>query len=144
MNRKTKAVRPKPIVPSPAAFAHDYLDVDHWPHLWRVEPRDLSPGEQMLNIFKPFLFHLLRLGRAPKTLRLHRDHLSVLGGEIIRRLHEEPALRKRPIHRVLADFLDDDGGPLIYPTITEAEQRSFDSTCRKLHRFLIDSNRPSK
>jgi hypothetical protein len=93
----------------------------------------------MLVLFKPFLLHLLTLGRARKTLRLHRDHLCMLGGEIIRRLHEEPRLRRRPIERVLADNLEEDGGPLIYPTISEAEQRSFDSTCRKLYRFLLDS-----
>ena len=95
----------------------------------------------MLDIFKPFLVHLLTQDLARKTLRLHRDHICTLGGEIIRRLHEDPSLRKRPIQRVVADFLDEDGGPLIYPTITEAEQKSFDSTCRKLHRFLEHSKR---
>jgi hypothetical protein len=95
----------------------------------------------MLEIFKPFLVHLLSQDLARKTLRLHRDHIDALGGEIIRRLHEDPSLRKRQIQRVVADFLDDDGGPLIYPSITEAEQKSFDSTCRKLHRFLEQSRR---
>jgi hypothetical protein len=118
----------------------EYLDIDQWPHRWRVEDRDLRPGEQMLVLFKPFLLHLLNLGLARKTLRLHRDHLCALGGEIIRRLHEDPQLRRRSIERVLADNLEEDGGPLIYPTISEAEQRSFDSTCRKLFRFLLDSN----
>jgi hypothetical protein len=126
--------------------AEEYLDVDGWPHRWRVEDRDLRPGEQMLLLFKPFLLHLLDRGLARKTLRLHRDHLCALGGEIIRRLHEDPQLRRRSIERVLADNLEEDGGPLIYPTISEAEQRSFDSTCRKLFRFLLDSstNAPSR
>ena len=30
----------------------------------------------------------------------------------------------------------EDGGPLLYPGDSEAVQRSFDSTCRKLRRFL--------
>jgi hypothetical protein len=119
--------------------AEEYLDIDTWPRRWRVEDRDLRPGEQMLMLFKPFLLHLLSLRLARKTLRLHRDHLCALGGEIIRRLHEDPQLRRRSIERVLADNLEEDGGPLIYPTISEAEQRSFDSTCRKLFRFLLDS-----
>jgi hypothetical protein len=97
----------------------------------------------MLDIFKPFLIHLLSHELARKTLRLHRDHLCTLGGEIIRRLHEDPPLRRRPIQRVLTEFLDDEGGPLMYPLITEAEQRSFDSTCRKLYRFLQQSKRSS-
>jgi len=93
----------------------------------------------MLDLFKVFLEHLSSQGLARKTLHRHRDHLCTLGGEIIRRLHEEPRLRRRPIARVLAEFLDEDGGPLLYPQMSETEQRSFDSTCRKLHRFLPDS-----
>jgi hypothetical protein len=142
MSGQTKAVRSNTIVPSSPTFEEDYLDIDGWPHRWRVEPRDLPPGQRMLDIFKPFLVHLLSLGRARKTLRVHRDHLCTLGGEIIRRLHEDPPLRRRPIERVLTEFLDDEGGPLMYPLITEAEQRSFDSTCRKLYRFLLDSKHP--
>jgi hypothetical protein len=143
MSRQTKAARPKPIVPSAAAFADKYLNIDHWPHQWRVEPRDLAPGQRMLDIFKPFLLHLLSLSQARKTLHRHRDHLGALGGEIIRQLHAEPALRRQPIERVLANSVEEDGGPLIYPRISEAQQRSFDATCRKLYRFLLDSGHPT-
>jgi hypothetical protein len=121
------------------SFNEDYLDIDHWPQRWRVEPRDLRCGERLLDIFKPFLFWLLDQRLSRKTLRLHRDHLCDLGGEIIRRLNLEPKLRKGPVARVLIESLDEDGGPLIYPRKTEPEQRSFDSTCRKLHRFLSAS-----
>jgi hypothetical protein len=34
--------------------------------------------------------------------------------------------------------LDDEGGPLLSHRASEEEQRSFDSTCRKLLRFLKD------
>jgi hypothetical protein len=59
-----------------------------------------------------------------------------LDGEINRRLHEDPSLRRRSIQRVLTKFLDDEGGPLMYTLTTEAEQRSFDST------FLPRSREP--
>jgi hypothetical protein len=145
MGRQTKTKRRSAILPSSPTFEEDYLDVDGWPHRWRVEPRDLAPGEHILATLKPFLVHLLNEQLAHKTLRVHRDHLCTLGGEIIRRLHEDPPSRRRPIQRVLAESLDEDGGPLMYPLITETEQRSFDSTCRKLHRFLQQSRpRPSK
>ena len=98
----------------------------------------------MLDIFKIFLDHLLSQGLARKTLRLHRDHVCALGAEIIRRLHMDPQLRRRAIARVLTELLDEDGGPLTSPPMSDAEQRSFDSTCRKLHRFLLDSERPSR
>jgi hypothetical protein len=137
MSRKTKPTPPETIDDLSAAFEDEFLDIDHWPHAWRVESQDLAPGKLMLDIFKVFLVHQLNLGRARKTLRLHRDHLCTLGGQIIRLLYENPSLRKRGIVRVLGEAIDDDGGPIIYPPLTEFEQRSFDSTCRLLHRFML-------
>ena len=128
---------PQTIGPSSAAFEDEFLDIDGWPQAWHVESQDLAPGKFMLDIFKVFLIHQLDLGRARKTLRLHRDHLFTLGGQIIRLLHENPSLRKRGVVRVLGESIDDDGGPIIYPPLTESEQRSFDSTCRLLHRFML-------
>lgn len=143
MTRKTKSTRGSKTDPVPT-FAEDYLDVDHWPYRWRIEPRDLSPGERMLDVFKPFLFWLLDQGLSRKTLRTDRDHIDALGGEIIRCLDLHPELRKKPIMRVLMESLDEDGGPLMYRRRTEAEQRAFDTTCRKLHRFLTDLKPTSK
>jgi hypothetical protein len=116
-------------------FEEDYLDIDHWPTAWRVESDDLSRGKVMVDIFKVFLTHQLQLARSRKTLRVHRDNLRALGGQIIRLWHEKPHLRKRGILRVLLEAICDDGGPIVYPPLTEADQRSFDSTCRLLHRF---------
>jgi hypothetical protein len=100
------------------------------------EARDLLPGRQMVECFKPFLRHLLSLNLSAKTLRKHRDNLWLLGGEIISDLHESPRLRKRPMVQVVFAALNDEGGPLISNRTSEEQQRSFDSTCRKLHRFL--------
>jgi hypothetical protein len=44
-----------------------------------------------------------------------------------------PSLRRKPIDQILANRIDEEGGPLVY--VLEAEeqlQRAFDSTCRKL------------
>jgi hypothetical protein len=135
--------RSSTVDPSPT-FEENYTDIDHWPLRWRVEPEDLRPGERMLDVFKLFLFDLLSQGLARKTLRLHRDHVCALGGQIIRQLNMNPQMRKRPIVRVLTEALGEDGGPLLYPRRSETDQRSFNSTCRKLHRFLLDSKPPSR
>jgi len=55
-----------------------------------VEARDLPPGQQMVECFKPFLRHLLSSNLSAKTLRKHRDNLWQLGGEIISDLHDSP------------------------------------------------------
>jgi hypothetical protein len=125
-------------------FDEDYLDVDHWPHRWRVEPSDLQPGERMLNVFKPFLVWLLDQGLSRKTLREHRDNVCALGAEVIRQLNFHPKLRNRPVKQVLTEVLNGDDGPLIYPRCSEPEQLSFDSTCRKLHRFLTEPKSTSR
>ena len=78
---------------------------------------------------------------SPKTIRKHIDNLWALGGEIIRGLNENPSLRRKNIEQILDDRIDDEGGPLLYGVDSEEQQRSFDSTCRKLHRFLSKSQR---
>jgi hypothetical protein len=113
-------------------------DLERWPNTWMYEPRDLVPGQKVVDIFRPFLRHLLRLKLSGKTLRKHRDNLWLLGGEIIAGLHKEPRRRKLPIVHVVAAAVDDEGGPLISQSGSEDQQRSFDSTCRRLHRFLND------
>ena len=115
-------------------------DVDNWPRSWMGLEEDLPPGLQLLACFKPFLEHLAESSLTPKTIRRHVDNLWLLGGEIIRDLHEDPALRKLPANRLLSERIHDDGGPLVHHG-SEEEQRSFDSTCRKLHRFLTSLQR---
>ena len=44
------------------------------------------------------------------------------------------------VERLLRDLIHEDGGPLIHNG-EEETQRSFDSTCRKLHRFLTQPQR---
>ena len=104
------------------------------------EEKDLLPGQRLVACFRPFLEYLVRSADlSPKTIQKHVDHLWVLGGEIIRDLNETPSLRKKPIEQILFDGIDEEGGPLIYGVSSEQQQRSFDSTCRKFHRFLASS-----
>jgi hypothetical protein len=98
--------------------------------------KDLPPGEQLVAHFRPFLEQLVSSDLSPKTIQNHVDNMWLLGGEIIRDLNETPSLRKKPIEQILSDAINEDGGPLIHGGASEEHQRSFDSTCRKLHRFL--------
>ena len=97
--------------------------------------KDLPAGEQLLNRLRPFIQHLAASSLSPKTIRKHVDNLWMLGGEIIRDLHYDPSLRKVAVDRLLRGAVHDYGGPAIHNG-SEEEQRSFDSTCRKLYRFL--------
>jgi hypothetical protein len=101
---------------------------------------DLPPGEALVACFRPFIEHLASSGLAPRTIRHHVGNLWLLGGEIIRDLNYNPSLRKKTAEQLLRHAVYDDGGPLIHNG-SEEDQRSLDATCRKLHRFLTQSQR---
>ena len=131
-----------PIIPDQSSdhvLAKLCPDLDNWPQIWSYEEGDLVPGQQIVEFFKPFLHALMAKGLAAKTLRKHRDHLWMLGGEVIRRRQEDAHLHRLPVEKVTCALLEEEGGPLIWPRITEQEQDSFDATCRKLYKFLADS-----
>jgi len=111
-------------------------DLATWAASWCGEERDLIPGEQIVAVFTPFLQDLLAQGLSRKTRNLHRDNLWLLGGEIIRDINETPKLRRRAVAEVIGQAIANDEGPLIHGGFSEQEQRSFDSTCKKLNRFL--------
>lgn len=111
-------------------------DLATWAASWRGEESDIIPGEQIVAVFVPFLQDLLDQGLSRKTRNLHRDNLWLLGGEIIRDINETPKLRKRPAAALIREAVENDEGPLIHGGFSEQEQRSFDSTCKKLNRFL--------
>ena len=102
--------------------------------------KDIPPGEKMVTCFHPFMEHLIGLDLSPKTIRKHIDNLWVLGGEIIRDLHETPSLRKRPIEDLVFDAVEGDG-LLPYHLDSEQQLHSFESTCRKFRRFLEQQRR---
>lgn len=103
---------------------------------------DIAAGQEVVEFFKPFLLSLLGGSLSIKTLHRHRDHLWLLGGELIRKRYDDPKLRRMPTDQAVALLIEQDGGPLIWPRITETEQNSFDSTCRKLYKYLSSREEP--
>ena len=133
-----KITRINRATPAPPADVERYCrGLNDWPRSWMGWEKDVPPGEKLVACFRPFVEYLVASSDlSPKTIQKHVDNLWVLGGEIIRDLNEDPSLRKKNIEQILFDVIDDDGGPLIYGVSSEEQQRSFDSTCRKLQRFL--------
>jgi hypothetical protein len=133
VNRATTSAPPSDV----SAYCRD---LDNWPRSWMGVEKDVPPGEQLLACFRPFIEHLASSTLSPKTIRKHVDNLWMLGGEIIRDLNDDPSLRRVAADRLLKDVIHTDGGPLVHNGSEEA-QRSFDSTCRRLHRFLSQPQR---
>ena len=133
---KARTTKVNPATTRPRHDIEHYCrDLNGWPRSWMGLEKDVPPGEQLIALFRPFLEYLAASNLAPKTIQKHVDNVCVLGGEFIRDLNYDPSLRKKPVDVVLRRMIESDGGPLLYHG-GEDEQRSFDSTCRKLHRFL--------
>ena len=132
---KKRRVEPSAIV-AVADLATYCPDLSTWPTGWCRVARDVITGEQIVAVFTPFLLALLAQGLSRKTRNLHRDNLWLLGGEIIGNINDTPKLRKRAVKELIMEAVAGDEGPLIHGGFSEQEQRSFDSTCKKLNRFL--------
>lgn len=102
--------------------------------------KDLEYGKQLLEAMRPFAEHLAEGGLAKKTIKRHLTNLWLLGGEIIRNvsLYKEYST---PASEKLRQSVGPDGGPYCRHLNSEAELESFDSTCRKLHKFMEQSDR---
>jgi hypothetical protein len=112
-------------------------DLDKWAKSWRFDEPDIAVGQQIVEVFTPFLLSLLDQGLARKTVSRHRDNLWTLGGELVRRRYDDKKLARQHVRAAIQQLVND-GGPLVYPRISESEQDSLDATCRKLNQFLRD------
>ena len=129
------------IAATPATVDELRATLSRWPQLWAVEDSDVELGRRLTECLEPFLLDLVQQGLADKTFARHRDHIEMLGGEIIRRRYDDAGLAKQPIDDLLSHLIEEEGGPLIWPRITETAQRAFDATCRKLYRLLQQQER---
>ncbi len=115
-------------------------DFTEWPDRWMgIEP-DLAYGEQLLEEFQPFAETLAKSGLSKKTIKRHLTNLWLLGGEIIRdvSLNDEYST---PATEKLRQSVGADGGPYCRHLDSEAEMKSYDGTCKKLHRYLKEMNK---
>src|SRR5687767_801522 len=92
---------------------HYCRDLNSWPRSWMGLEKDLSPGEQLVTLFRPFLENLAASNLSPKTIQKHVDNVWALGGEFIRDLHSDPSLRRQSVDRVLSKMIEY-GGPLLF------------------------------
>ena len=86
---------------------------------WHVDPADIPVGQRIVQVLTPFLLHLLDQGLAKTTFRRHRDNLWALGGELIRLRYDDDGLASNNVKDALRQLIEGDGGPLIWPRISE-------------------------
>lgn len=121
----------------------DYFsEFSDWPAHWTIIDDDLAIGQSLMRLFEPFINSLIKDGRSVKTIKNHMAHLTILGAEIIRRLNDDDECnRTLSPHALLLEYVEEQYGTLVHywnpnDRIEQAYQKSFDATCRKLHKFV--------
>ena len=128
-------------VPSRSApdLSHYAKDIEEWPESWMIDRADLATGRAILAVLEAFIQHLLNQGLSRRTLKRHIDNLWALGGEVISKVNSDPSRREQSARSLVRDAIDEEGGPLLNGGFSPDAQESFDTTCRKLYRFLKSS-----
>ena len=122
----------------------DYCkDVDEWPDRWKRLPEDVAYGEKLLKEIIPFMKFLVSKKYTKRTLKKHFDKLWLFGGELIEDINKEDELRELNALDLLLENIDSSGGPYSKHLDTENDFDSFDTTCRKFYKFIIQSKRIS-
>jgi len=139
--RKTTPSRESSAVPPHSApdLSHYVKDTEEWPESWMIDRPDLATGQAILAVLEPFIQHLVHQGLSRRTLKHHIDNLWALGGEIISKVNSDPSRREQCATSLVLDAIDEEGGPLLSDALGPDDQKSFDTTCRKLYRFLKSS-----
>ena len=121
---------------TPDALSKTLASLVRWPESWKATEADIPLGLELVEIFSNFLTELYLQGLSTRTINRHRGNLWVLGGEVIRRRSSQLGAREMGSLQILADYVSNDGGPLLFLGSTDAEQSRFDGTCRQLSDFL--------
>jgi len=109
--------------------------MERWPKNWAGDRADEAFGIKLMAEMKPFVAALIAHGYAKRTMERHLENLFLLGGEVIR----DVSLFERYNENagdVLRESVEGGEGLLCRHLHTEAEERAYDATCRKLCKFL--------
>ena len=111
-------------------------DLDEWPDSWMIDQPDRAVGKAIVSVLTPFIEHLINQGLTKRTIKRHVDSLWALGGEIISDINWNESSRKQSAKVLVINAIDEEGGPLLRNPLDPDDQKPFDSTCRKLYKFL--------
>jgi hypothetical protein len=117
-------------------------DLERWPGSWAGTDSDIPIGKEIVEVMRLFLAAMVADQFAYTTINRHINGLWLLGGEIIYRINMDPELKGLNGKQLIMEFVDEEGGPLSRHLSTEPEQRTFDATCKKFHRFITQGSGP--
>ena len=111
--------------------------MNEWPDSWKRSQADIYIGGMIVQALIPFFECLISQGITEKTFRKHFNNIWLLGGEIVDGVNRDDDLRDKTGNELLLSFVDSEGGPWSRHNHNEEEQSSFDSSCKKLYKYLV-------
>lgn len=109
--------------------------LEPWPKSWAGIPKDVAVGAEITKLMSAFIAELHGRRLSKKTLRRHINNLWLIGGEVVRSLHEHPSLRKKTPETLLIEALA--SGTIRLADLEDVEQRQLDATSGKFLSFLL-------
>jgi len=117
---------------------NDISEINKWPVSWAGTDDDVEYGRRIMELMKPFVRDLLNSSYSSKKIKEHIDNLWLLGGHIIKHINYHEENGKQDPFFLLTGFIDSFDGPNIND-LSEYEQKSFDRTCRKYYKYLVQN-----
>ena len=112
-------------------------EIDNWPTSWKITSKDTEYGKKLIKLMKPFIVELSNT-YSSKTVKMHVDNLWLLGSYTVERINRNEKHRNIAPCLFLTTFIDSWDGPMIHD-LSEKEQNSFDGTCRKFYKYLVEN-----
>ena len=137
MTKSTPATRIPAEASSSSPDVSAYVpDLDEWPDSWMIDQPDRAMGKAIVTVLTPFIEHLINQGLTKRTIKRHIDSLWALGGQIITDVNWDESLRKQSAKDLVIKAIGEEGGPVLRNPLYPEDQKPFDSTCKKLYKFL--------
>lgn len=140
LNKKQKSLFPQERKDSMILLYEYCKDIDEWPDKWEIDEGDLKIGHDIVEQFKPFIISLIEKDLSKKTIKLYRDYLWALGGELIRQINEDERDRQLSAMELILKHVDDFGGPYWRHAYDEKDDAKYDSVCKQLFKFLTENS----
>lgn len=126
--------------------ASDYMDllnkhckdIDEWPDSWEIDDGDVEIGRDIVKQFTPFIISLIERDLSKKTIKIYKNYLWALGGELIRQINEDESERLLSAKELILKHVDDGGGPYWRHANDELDRARYNSVCKRLFNFMTE------
>lgn len=121
-------------------FIKHCKDIDEWPDSWEIDEDDIKIGRDIVEQFKPFIISLIEKDLSKKTIRIYKNYLWALGGELIRQINEDESERLLSAKELILKHVDGSGGPYWRHANDELERSKYNSVCKRFFNFITEKS----